>query len=49
MAEYVLHCMAQSGHSYKVALMLELCGADWKPEWVDFFNGPPEPKNSGTR
>ena len=30
MAEYVLHCMAQSGHSYKVALMLELCGADWK-------------------
>ena len=39
MAEYVLHCMAQSGHSYKVALMLELCGADWKPEWVDFFNG----------
>ncbi|WP_422375274.1 glutathione S-transferase family protein [Roseibium sp.] len=39
MADYVLHCMAQSGHSYKVALMLELCGADWKPEWVDFFNG----------
>ncbi|MCX2723643.1 glutathione S-transferase family protein [Roseibium salinum] len=39
MAEYVLHCMAQSGHSYKVALMLELCGADWEPEWVDFFNG----------
>ncbi|GGB48656.1 glutathione S-transferase [Roseibium aquae] len=39
MAEYVLHCMAQSGHSYKVALMLELCGADWEPSWVDFFNG----------
>lgn len=39
MAEYVLHCMAQSGHSYKVALMLELCGADWEPQWVDFFNG----------
>jgi len=39
MADYVLHCMAQSGHSYKVALMLELCGADWKPKWVDFFNG----------
>ncbi|MEM9634326.1 MAG: glutathione S-transferase [Pseudomonadota bacterium] len=39
MAEYVLHCMAQSGHSYKVALMLELCGADWEPKWVDFFNG----------
>ncbi|MCV0428415.1 MAG: glutathione S-transferase family protein [Roseibium sp.] len=39
MAEYVLHCMAQSGHSYKAALMLELCGADWEPKWVDFFNG----------
>jgi len=39
MAEYVLHCMAQSGHSYKVALMLELCGADWEPRWVDFFGG----------
>ncbi|POF34921.1 glutathione S-transferase family protein [Roseibium marinum] len=39
MAEYVLHCMAQSGHSYKAALMLELCGADWTPKWVDFFNG----------
>ncbi|PVB62926.1 glutathione S-transferase [Labrenzia sp. 011] len=39
MTEYLLHCMAQSGHSYKAALMLELCGADWKPRWVDFFNG----------
>lgn len=39
MADYVLHCMAQSGHSYKAALMLELCGADWEPKWVDFFNG----------
>lgn len=39
MAEYVLHCMAQSGHSYKVALMLQLCGADWDSRWVDFFKG----------
>jgi len=39
MAEYTLHCMAESGHSYKVALMLQLCGADWSPRWVDFFNG----------
>jgi glutathione S-transferase len=39
MAEYVLHCFAQSGNSYKVALMLELNGADWEPVWVDFFNG----------
>ena len=39
MADYILHCMAQSGHSYKVALMLQLCGADWETRWVDFFNG----------
>lgn len=39
MAEYVLHCFAQSGYSYKVALMLQLAGADWEPRFVDFFNG----------
>ena len=39
MAEYTLHCFAQSGNSYKVALMLELAGADWEPVWVDFFHG----------
>jgi glutathione S-transferase len=39
MAEYKLHCFAQSGNSYKVALMLELNGAGWEPVWVDFFNG----------
>jgi glutathione S-transferase len=37
MAEYELHCFAQSGNSYRVALMLNLIGADWKPVWVDFF------------
>ena len=31
--------MAQSGDSYKVALMRELAGADWTPMWNDFFNG----------
>ena len=36
---YRLHCMAQSGNAYKVALMLELAGADWTPIWMDFFNG----------
>jgi glutathione S-transferase len=36
---YRLHCFAQSGNSYKAALMLELAGADWTPSWVDFFNG----------
>ena len=39
MAEYVLDCFAQSGNAYKVALMLEVCGADWEPRKVDFFNG----------
>jgi glutathione S-transferase len=37
MAEYELHCFAQSGNSYRVALMLNLIGADWKPVFVDFF------------
>lgn len=39
MAEYQLYCFAQSGNAYKVALMLELAGADWEPIFVDFFNG----------
>jgi glutathione S-transferase len=37
--EYRLHCFAQSGNAYKVALMLALADADWTPLWVDFFNG----------
>jgi glutathione S-transferase len=39
MAEYELYCFAQSGNAYKAALMLNLCGADWSPRFVDFFNG----------
>jgi glutathione S-transferase len=39
MVEYKLYCMGESGNAYKVALMLELCNLDWKPIWVDFFNG----------
>lgn len=39
MAQYTLYCFAQSGNAYKAALMLQLCGADWAPRWVDFFNG----------
>ncbi|MEM7424029.1 MAG: glutathione S-transferase [Pseudomonadota bacterium] len=39
MAEYTLHCFAQSGNAYKVALALELTGADWEPVFVDFFKG----------
>jgi glutathione S-transferase len=39
MADYTLYCFAQSGNAYKAALMLNLCGADWQPRFVDFFNG----------
>ena len=39
MADYLLYGFAQSGNSYKVALMLTLCGADWASRFVDFFNG----------
>ena len=37
--EYTLYGFAQSGNCYKVALALELAGADWKPRFVDYFNG----------
>jgi glutathione S-transferase len=39
MSDYRLHCFAQSGNAYKAALTLALCGADWTPVFVDFFNG----------
>ena len=39
MAEYLLYGFAQSGNCYKVALYLELAGADWKASFVDYFNG----------
>lgn len=39
MAEYTLHGFAQSGNCYKVALALELAGADWTPRFVDYFGG----------
>lgn len=39
MAEYTLHCFAESGNAYKAALMLELTGQDWQPLFVDFFHG----------
>lgn len=34
-----LYCFGESGHSYKAALALEFAGLDWKPVFVDFFNG----------
>jgi len=39
MADYLLHCFAQSGNAYKPALALELAEADWTPRFVDYFNG----------
>jgi glutathione S-transferase len=39
MSQYRLHCVGESGNSYKVALMLELCGYEWEPVFVDFFGG----------
>ncbi|MEL7428957.1 MAG: glutathione S-transferase family protein [Pseudomonadota bacterium] len=39
MADYTLKCFVESGNAYKAALMLQLSGADWQAEWVDFFNG----------
>lgn len=47
MADYRLHCFAQSGNSYKAALALALAGADWEPVFVDFFNG--ETRSPGYR
>jgi glutathione S-transferase len=34
-----LYCFGESGHSYKVALALNLAGLPWEPVFVDFFNG----------
>lgn len=39
MSQYTLYCFAQSGNAYKVALALQLAGADWTPRLVDYFGG----------
>jgi glutathione S-transferase len=39
MAEFTLYCFSESGNSYKPALMLALCGADWQARGVEFFKG----------
>ena len=39
MSQIQLYCFGESGNSYKAALMLVLCGLDWKAIPVDFFNG----------
>jgi len=39
MTEYKLHYFPESGNSYKLALMLTLCGQKFEPVWTDFGSG----------
>jgi glutathione S-transferase len=36
MTQYRLHYFPESGNSYKLALMLTLCGQSFEPVWTDF-------------
>ena len=39
MLAYRLHYFPESGNSYKIALMLTLCGQTFEPIWTDFGGG----------
>ncbi len=39
MTQYRLHYFPESGNSYKLALMLTLCGQKFAPVWTDFGGG----------
>ena len=39
MPAYTLHYFPESGNSYKLALMLTLCGQSFEPVWTDFGGG----------
>jgi glutathione S-transferase len=39
MTTYRLHYFPESGNSYKLALMLTLCGQTFEPVWTDFADG----------
>jgi len=39
MTTYRLHYFPESGNSYKLALMLTLCGQTFEPIWTDFAGG----------
>lgn len=39
MPRYRLHYFPESGNSYKLALMLTLCGERFEPVWTDFGGG----------
>jgi glutathione S-transferase len=36
---YRLHYFPESGNSFKIALMLTLCGQTFEPIWTDFGGG----------
>ena len=38
-SSYRLHYFPESGNSYKLALMLTLCGQSFEPVWTDFGGG----------
>jgi glutathione S-transferase len=46
-SEFRLYCVGESGNAYKAALMLNLCGCDWAPVFVDYFQG--ETRGDGFR
>ncbi|ARJ42939.1 glutathione S-transferase [Pantoea alhagi] len=39
MTHFTLYGRGESGNTYKAALMLNLCGLPWTPQFVNFFNG----------
>jgi glutathione S-transferase len=39
MRHFRLHYFPESGNSYKLALMLTLCGQPFEPVWTDFGGG----------
>ena len=39
MPTYRPHYFPESGNSYKLALMLMLCGQTFEPVWTDFAGG----------
>ena len=52
MPNYRLHYFPESGNSYKLALMLTLCGQTFEPVWTDFGGGvtrTPEWRRASTR
>ncbi|MEY9460731.1 hypothetical protein ABH973_001144 [Bradyrhizobium ottawaense] len=48
MPSYRLHYFPESGNSYKLALMLTLCGERFEPVWTD-FGGASRARQNGAR